>query len=165
MIKRSRALPSTRLCGAGFTVVELLVVMGIFMTMLTLSFINLTSLPSKTTTLAITQNLVSDIRSQQTLAMTGDSGGGGAQSAYGMHFENDGYTLFKGSVYNASDTTNFRVLLDDANLSFTNITFPNQTLVFSKGSGEVTATGSSTITNSLNNTTHPININKYGATN
>jgi prepilin-type N-terminal cleavage/methylation domain-containing protein len=143
---------------SGFTVIELSVVMGIFLILLTLSFINLTPLPSRATVTSSTQNLIADLRATQTQAMSGDTKGGTVQSDYGVHFEGGSYWLFKGSVFNPSDITNFKVDLGDVNVSFNTITF-----VFEKGSGEVATPGNIVITNSLTNEVTTININKYGA--
>jgi prepilin-type N-terminal cleavage/methylation domain-containing protein len=147
-----------RKINSGFTVIELSVVMGIFLILLTLSFINLTPLPSRATATSATQNLIADLRATQTQAMSGDTKGGVTQSAYGVHFEGGSYWLFKGSVFNPSDTTNFKVDLGDVNVGFNTIT-----LVFEKGSGEVTTPGDIVITNSLTNEVSTISINKYGA--
>lgn len=143
---------------SGFTIVELSVVMGIFLILLTLSFINLTALPSRATASSSTQNLIADLKAQQTLAMSGDTKGGGAQSSYGVHFEGGSYWLFKGSVFNPSDTSNFKVDLGDVNITFNTIT-----IVFQKGSGEVLSPGTITVSNSLTNEVKTIDINKYGA--
>jgi len=143
---------------SGFTVIELSVVMGIFLILLTLSFVNLTPLPSRATANSITQNLIADLKAQQTLAMSGDTGGVGGQSDYGVHFEGESYWLFKGSTYNSVDASNFKVDLGDANLNF------NTTdIVFQKGRGEVVAPGNIILTNNLTSEIKTININKYGA--
>ena len=72
---------------SGFTVVEISIVMGVFMILLSLSFINFSSLPSRANVVSSTQGLIADLKSQQTLAMSGDTGGGVGQSDYGVHFE------------------------------------------------------------------------------
>lgn len=142
----------------GFTVVEISIVMGVFLIFLTLSFVNFTPLPSRANVSSITQNLIADLKAQQTQSMSGDTKGDTQQSDYGIHFEEDGYWLFKGSVFNPSDEKNFKVDLGDANLGFNTID-----IVFEKGSGEVSTPGNIILTNNLTNETKIIDLNIYGA--
>ena len=147
----------------GFTLIEFIVVMTLFTTMFGLSWLNLSTLPSKTAKITSIQTLTADIRAQQTQAMSGD-----ADRDYGVYFDTAAYVLFRGSAYDPDDATNFRVDLTDSNLSFTNILFPDRVLVFAKGSGEaknyVVGQDSIEVFNGLTNQTEPIRINKYGAT-
>ncbi len=141
----------------GFTVVELLVSMGILAILFALTTINLGRLPSANSQAAAIDILISDIRSQQTLAMS-------TNSSYGVHFESGSYTLFTGSSYSPGNPTNFSVNIDPG-LAFVNITFPGNSIVLSPGSGEVVGGGGSfTIENSQINQNQVVNINKYGAT-
>lgn len=152
----------------GFTVVELIVVIALFLIIFSFSWINFGPLFSRSSTDIDSQTLLADIRSQQTQSMSGDSSGGSSQSAYGIYFESDGYTLFKGDGYFSNDPSNFKVSFTSDNLEFSDILFPNQTVVFEKGSGEVVGfvTGSSSVSihDKLTNTSKVIRINKYGAT-
>lgn len=108
--------------------------------------------------------LVTDFRSQQLKAMNGESDGNGNIVARGIHFDSDKYVLFRGLVYNAADTSNFKVDLD--NEQFVNITFLNSDLVFFPGSGEPVnfSTGSATVTlqQKSGGIQKTITINKYG---
>lgn len=147
----------------GFTLVELTIVIGIVLILFGLSWINFTSLPSRATLQTDSVALINDLKSQQMLAMTGDTGGSGVESDYGIHFESGSYTLFKGNTYTPGASGNFSVDLGNANLSFTNITFPNSIIVFAKGSGEM-APGEVSITDALTGNVKTIKLNKYGAT-
>jgi len=146
----------------GFTLIELIVGMTIVLTIFGLTFINFTPLPSRTSSSASSFTILSDIKAQQTRAMSGDAEGA-VQSDYGIHFENTSYTLFTGPSYVPGASGNFSVEFTDANLSFTGVTFPNSSIVFAKGSGE-TIPGSFEITNSLTGEVKTFNLNKYGAT-
>jgi len=156
--------------GRGFTIVELMVSMGILTILFALTTINITRLPSSTSQTSSYDRLVSDLRSQQTKAMVGYNSATGATggSAYGIYFYFDAaansyhsYILFTGPNY-SSGTDYYPVDLDP-NLTFTGITFPDLQVVFATGSGD-TASGSASITNSLTGEVKTLKLNKYGAT-
>lgn len=148
----------------GFTLVELMVSIGILLILFALTTINITRLPSSTAQSSSYDRLVSDLRSQQTKAMVGSS------TSYGVHFETTSYTIFTGLNYSPGDSSNFVVSLDP-NLTFASITFPASQVVFLPGSGDVSGlTGGSTYSVSISNSStgdppKVIKINKYGATN
>jgi prepilin-type N-terminal cleavage/methylation domain-containing protein len=148
---------------SGFTLVELTVVIGIVLVLFGLSWINFTSLPSRATLQTDSVALINDLKSQQMLAMTGDTGGSGIESDYGVHFETTTYTLFKGDTYTPGAAGNFTVDLENANLSFTGVSFSGNVIIFTKGSGDVTP-GQFSITDALSGTVKTIKLNKYGAT-
>lgn len=129
----------------GFTIIELMVSIGILAILFALTTINLGRLPSATSQGATIDTLMADMRSQQTLAMAGNT-------SAGIHFDSTSYTLIP---------SNFVVNLDPG-FTFTSISFTNGNLNFAAGSGETTA-GSFTITNGQINQTQVVNINKYGA--
>lgn len=151
----------------GFTIIELIVVIGIFMTLLSLAWINLTSLPSRTASTVSALTVISDIRAQQIQAMTGDTAGA-ERSGYGVYFTDTSYTLFKGDMYVPGDPKNFRVDLTDANLAFSDITFPAGAIVFGKGSGDVVGyspgSDSVSLANHLTSETKILRFSRYGAT-
>jgi prepilin-type N-terminal cleavage/methylation domain-containing protein len=148
----------------GFTLVELMIVIGIILILFGLSWINFTSLPSRATLQTDSVALINDLRSQQMLAMTGDTGVGGTQSDYyGIHFETTTYTLFKGDTYTPGASGNFTIDLGNANLSFTGVSFSGNVIIFTKGSGEM-ASGQFSITDALSGTVKTTKLNKYGAT-
>lgn len=154
----------------GLTLIELLVAIGILLILFALTTINISRLPSSTSQSANYDLLVSDLRSQQTKAMTGYNSSQGATSgsAYGIHFEDTSYTLFKGTSYSSVDPNNFVVELD-TNINFTGSTFPadgsGSYVVFSAGSGDVLNPGSISISNDYTGEVKTLNINNYGATN
>lgn len=150
----------------GFTLIELLVSMGILLVLLAITAINITRLPSSAAQSSSYDLLVSDIRSQQTKAMSGF-----ASSSFGIHFEVTSYTLFQGTTYSPGDSSNFVVNLDP-NLSFSGSLFPTDPsgshVVFTSGSGDVAAyiagNDSIEIKNNATGDVKTLRINKYGAT-
>lgn len=144
----------------GFTLVELMVSMGILVLLFGLSSVNISQLPSNTVQSTNLDTLMSDIRSQQTLSMSNDS-------AYGVHFESGSYTTFKGDTYTQGLIANNIISLDSG-IVFTDITFPNSVVVFSPGSGDIVGYTAgqddfSIVSNTTGKTT-VVKINKYGAT-
>ena len=131
---------------SGFTIIELMVSIGILAIIFALSSINLSGLPQSSSQSAAIDTLLSDIRSQQTQAMA-------SNVSSGIHFGTTNYTL---------TPSNFTVDLDPG-ITFSNVTFSGGNLIFAAGSGETTS-GSFSLATDQVNITKVININKYGAT-
>ena len=130
----------------GFTYPELIVVMGIAAMLfgfITINFLGIQRKTSLDTTIAI---LISDLKSQQTKAMVGDTGGGINPTSHGIYFESDRYILFRGNSYSPADSGNFPISLE-GNIQITNISSPDAVILFSTGSGEINnfVSGSNTI--------------------
>lgn len=145
--------------------IEFLAVIAIVIMLTGFITFNLTRTQQHTSTNTTIDSIVSDIKQQQLKAMINDTQGDGVVNSFGIYFQQTTYTLFKGSAYSTTDTTNFVVNLD-TNLQFVNITFPNASLIFAKGSGEVSnyVAGQDTIQikNLSSNETKTITVNKYG---
>lgn len=149
----------------GFTLIELIIVMGIIMLLFGFVMVNLLQEQHIVSVNSSVDILIADISSQQTKAMLGKSDGITSGNSYGIYFESDRYTLFKGNSFSASDSTNFTVMLDE-NTVFNSVTFPNNIVVFSALLGEVNGfiDGNNTIvlTNSQGTEIKTITINRYG---
>lgn len=149
---------------SGFTLIELIVSISIIGILVGLATINLLNSRQRATVNSIVTLLGTDINQQQIKAMVGEANGSTITNK-GIYFEPTRYTLFSGLQFDASDTANFTVSLDDA-VQFTNITFPDNTLLFASISGEMvnfaTASGTVTLTNTINNQQKTIMINRYG---
>ncbi|HEX7042241.1 MAG TPA: type II secretion system protein [Patescibacteria group bacterium] len=149
----------------GFTLVELILVMGIVAILLGFVTINLIKAQNSSSISSTLNTVISDIKNQQIKAMVGDAQGGAAESSYGVHFDTSKYVLFKGSTYNSSDTSNFVVNLTP-DLIFTNINLPSGNIIFSVQSGEVSGfvIGQNTVDIESTNSskTYTITINQYG---
>jgi prepilin-type N-terminal cleavage/methylation domain-containing protein len=144
----------------GFTLVELLVSMGILVVLFAITTINISPLPSNTLQATNYDTLLSDIKSQQSQAMA-------SNSPYGVHFESESYTLFKGGSYTQGLFANTVINLDSG-IVISDVTFPNSQIVFSPGTGDasgyVTGTDGFTIKSTVTNKSTVVRLNKYGAT-
>lgn len=141
----------------GFTILELIVTMGIFAIIASLTTINLSNSQRIASLSSITTTLVTDLKQQQTKAMTGDTEGRGYNSKYGIHFDNNQYVLFYGDTYDFANSSNFIVPLEGS-YSFTTI----GEIIFSKISGEKTGLSSVTIKDNQSSQQKIIQLNNYG---
>lgn len=148
-----------------FTMVDLLLSMGLVTLLLSFSMLNNLRLINKPSLDAAVQKLAADIKAAQNQAMVGDSGSAGATTTWGLYFEAGQYTTFRGTTYLLGDSSNFIVELDPS-ISLST-TFANSSLVFTRRSGEVEdfVDGANTIT--LNNTASgqakTVSVNRFGA--
>ena len=148
------------LSGAGFTLIELTIVIAIIAILLGFITINLVRSQQTASLTGTEEVLVADLRQQQLKAMIGDTEGRGTADAYGIHFDSSQYVLFHGATYSSSDTFNFISNLD-SNMQFDN---PNFNVIFSKLGGEISADSASSIVlrDTTNGNTRTITINRYG---
>ncbi len=155
---------SFRVLDSGFTLVELLLVMGLFAILVGLSTTNFLSFQHRTTLTAGTETLLSDIKSQQTKAMVGLAPNGSSDN-FGILLSQNQYILFRGSTYSSSDSSNFVVALP-SNIQIKSIIFPNSQIIFSKGSGEIAGFSGSqntfVIQNLSGNEQKTVVVNRYG---
>jgi prepilin-type N-terminal cleavage/methylation domain-containing protein len=142
----------------GFTLIELVVTMGIFVALLSIATINLSGTQARTSLQSATEVFLADLKSQQLRSMVGEDGGGGSASSYGVHFESTSYTLFNGASYSGADPSNFTVNLP-ANTQFVPV---NSDIVFGIGSGEISGDTVITIRRASDGVQREINLNKYG---
>ena len=138
----------------GFTLVELLMVLGILALLIVVS-LPLTVNFYKTRQLDVhEQGIVQALRRAQLKAMSIER-----NSAFGVYLTSTQYVLFKGSSYAARDTSYDEVFDLSGNLSVSGLS----EIVFSKLNGTTTDTG--TITLSIDDKTESININEMGRIN
>lgn len=120
----------------GFTFVEMVVIMGIFATLAAIVTVQALGYQRRASVSQVAEILVSDIRSQQTKAMTGATVGGVDPPGFGVYLEGTRYILFTGLSYSAADPRN-RIVTIPENVTVQNNTFPDQSIVFLAGSGEL----------------------------
>ena len=120
----------------GFSLIELLVVMGASSILFGLIIFNIFRTQNSSSQQSNVDTLVSDIKLQQFKAMYGATQGGSDSSDYGIYFFSDSYVLFKGSAYDPDDVLNFTVELPD-DLEIQNTNFAGNTVVFEKLSGDL----------------------------
>jgi prepilin-type N-terminal cleavage/methylation domain-containing protein len=149
----------------GFTFIEVVVAMGIVAILLSLTYYSTFTAQHKSTIVAATDLLINDLKQQQLKAMSGDTAGSTTAADYGVHLEATSYTLFRGSVYNQSNSANFVVPLGGTLVNLAN-TLPASAAAFARGSGEVdglpSGTASLTIRDTVTGETRIITINQYG---
>lgn len=147
----------------GFTLVEILIIMGILAILFTISSLNLSNTVPQNALSNATELLVADIKQQQLSAMTGNTEGQALNNDFGIYFTSGKYTLFRGSSYAVNDPANFDVHLDDIN---TSTSASGSIIVFQKGNGQIVnfQPSGNTITLVHSNIGQSITItfNKYG---
>jgi len=145
---------------AGFTAMEVILVMSIIAVLLTLVTVNLFKFQHKSQLSSTVESFLADYKEQQIKAMVGDASGTATPSAYGVHIETSSYTLFR----NSYGTSNFTVSLPGGTQFST--TFPSSQVIFATGSGQLTTyiNGQNTITltDTGDGSQKVITINRYG---
>jgi prepilin-type N-terminal cleavage/methylation domain-containing protein len=104
----------------GFTLIELMVVMGLFAILSSFVVVNMLRPQVSTSLQAVRDVLVSDLRSQQIKSINGYG-----NELSGIRFYSNSYVLFTG------EDEDLTINLEDGN-SFSNIDLPQSELVFSK---------------------------------
>ncbi|MBI3443437.1 type II secretion system protein [Candidatus Woesebacteria bacterium] len=149
----------------GFTITELIIVMAVFSILFTFATINILGVKTRSALNSATTNLVTELKSQQLKATTGETEGTGTRQNYGVYFEVNQYTLFRGSTYVAGSLSNFVVSLPDQ-IEFSNILLPSSSMVFAVGSGQVSGfvpgSNSLTLKDTSSGTTKTLSINELG---
>jgi type II secretory pathway pseudopilin PulG len=120
--------------GHGFVLIELVVVFAMIAALIGLTYTNVFSSGRKATLAGTIETLVTDIRSQQTKAMSSVPVGGAVPVGYGIHFEPTMYSLFSGLTYNPSDPANAVISIDPRE-TFITISLPDNNIVFAAQSG------------------------------
>lgn len=150
----------------GISLIEIIVAIGVFLTLVGMASISFVPYRGKAALDTSATTLISDIRSQQIKAMVGDTEGRSLNDNYGVHFGSDSYTLFHGSGFNPSDSSNFTINLDDK-LQIES-TFPSSQVLFSVKNGEILSftqgQNSITVRDTVTGVVKTININRYGVT-
>lgn len=157
----ARARPRfSRRVVTGFTLIELIVVVGMLATLTGLSYLTLFGRIQKTDVTSIMAALTADLRSQQVRAGSGERVNG--SGSYGVHIDDTQYVLFSGS-YIANDPANTTIPVSDGHLS---TTFSGSNIIFTPGNGEISGFSSSanaiTVTSTEGGSTKTIRLNRYG---
>jgi type II secretory pathway pseudopilin PulG len=149
----------------GYSLLELLIIFSIIAIIITLASANLMGATRRTVKSTNFSTLVSDLKSQQVKAMNGDTEGASSNNNYGIYFESNKYTLFRGNSYSPSDTHNFTINLPTGT-ELSDITFNNSLILFAAGSGEFISfnntKNSLKIKNTTDGSTKGLIINKFG---
>lgn len=150
---------------SGFTLIEIVIVIGMSLMLFGLITINLIRFQGNTSSQSNINILISDLKSQQLKSMLGSTEGRNANDSYGVYFLANEYILFHGATYDQNDSDNFSINLPE-DVQIESTTFPNNTIVFSKLSGEISGftDGANTVTvRAVNiNKNFVITFNRYG---
>lgn len=148
----------------GFTLVEIMVVIGLFATLSALAAITLLRPERSARAAAVIDTLIADLKQQQIKAMLGERLGLVNPLATGVYIDGNRYILFSGNDYSPGDSNNFVVDFPGQLVLTTN--FPSS-IVFSRLSGEIVGfvDGSNVIfvTDESSGDQRTLTINRYGA--
>lgn len=151
---------------SGFTLPEIVVVIGILFVLTGFTISNLFGAKHTTSLNTSIETFIADLKHQQIKAMVGDTEGRATADSYGVYFGQSSYTLFHGAIYSQGDPSNFTINLGD-NIQFANVLFLQSQIVFEKGSGNVSGfvAGSNSVTlrNTLTNEQKVVTTNRFGA--
>lgn len=152
----------------GFTLAELLIVLGLVSSLLVFTTSGLMSSQSQNAVGVTVDSFIADARQQQLQTMTGDTQGTSTINYYGIYFgtgNSPRYTLFIGSNYSPTDTNNFPVALDPG-MVIASTSFSGNQIVFDKGNGAILnfINGQNTVTlrNSASGDQKIVTFNRYG---
>lgn len=148
----------------GFTFIELIVVFGIVAVLFSIGYVAISSTQTTAVGNSSISVIISDIKSQQIKAMVGDTEGRGTPDTYGVKILPDSYVLFHGAVYDPLAPGNYSIPAPSGYTFST--TFPDTSIIFSIGSGEIVGFNPSqntiSLTNASTGNTKTIQFNKFG---
>jgi type II secretory pathway pseudopilin PulG len=152
---------------SAFTLVETMLIMAIIGLLFGISSVLLSRLVPRANLVSSTETLTAELRSQQLRAMTGEKNAANQADQHGIYLEGNQYTLFSGSSFNPSATDNLVTALNSSVQLSTN--FPDQSVVFARGGGEILnfnpSANTITLTDTLSGETRTIIFNSYGIPN
>lgn len=148
----------------GFTLIETIVVIGIFLALVALTVPNILNFRSASSLNTTTTSFVTELKNQQVKAMTGDTEGSGTPQDYGIYIDDNSYTVFRGNTFDQNEPSNFSITID-SNYELST-TFPSGLIIFGEKNGEIVGftEGQNTITIREKRTGQQkiITLNKYG---
>ena len=122
--------------GAGFTLVEVLVVICIFVLLLGLPMAFFWGIGRGDALEAQAREVVAVLHEAQTNTISGRSQDGQQPTNFGIYFGTTYYDVFSGSSYSANDPKNQRNDLPSG-ITFSQIQLPNNEVIFAKVTGQV----------------------------
>jgi prepilin-type N-terminal cleavage/methylation domain-containing protein len=147
----------------GFTIIEVIVVMGIITILFSIASGNLFKTSYQTSLSNSVVNCIADIRQQQLQAMTGATSGSTPDN-YGVYLDQNKYTLFKG-VYDPNNAEN-KITQLEYPIQISSVQFPSSTILFASGSGSIIGfegtQNSFSLSNTVDNQSKIIRFNKFG---
>ena len=128
----------------GFSIIELVLVIALLSIILAITTVTLFRPVAKANLDTVSTDIFSILREAQNKAINTDTSGDVQSNDYGIHFETNSYTLFKGTAYNAGDSSNFKVDTTSNIVLSPTLPCPSppgdcNNIVFQRVSGEVLA--------------------------
>lgn len=149
---------------SGFTLIEMMVVLGVLGTLIAFSSVNLVKYQTTNLLQTTLSTVAADIQNQRLKSMNGDTQGRVTTDAYGVYIQSSSYTLFRGASYVAETSGN--VTIPMASPMVLSTTFPSNQFVYSKGTGEIASFDSArntiTVRNATTNEQIVLTFNRYG---
>ncbi|MBI2036448.1 prepilin-type N-terminal cleavage/methylation domain-containing protein [Candidatus Microgenomates bacterium] len=121
---------------AGFTIVEVLVVIFVLTLIIGLPMIFLWGIGRSDALNASTREVVGVLGEAQTNTISGLSKDGQEPSVHGIYFSANYYVMFKGTTYDVNDSQNERTDLP-LGITFSQIQLPQSSVVFDRVSGSI----------------------------
>jgi len=143
----------------GFTLVELLVAIAIMVLMISIGVVTFVSSKNASNLNSYTDGIISSLEQARGNALSGKGG-----SSYGIKFTTNTltHTLFTGSTYSSSATTNVVTQIGTGYTLTTNLTGSSNTIVFSRLTGVPSATGTITLLQQATSKSKIITIGTQG---
>jgi prepilin-type N-terminal cleavage/methylation domain-containing protein len=147
----------------GFTLIELMIVLGLVATLFALSSVSLGRQMEVASLATTAEQLTADIKNQQMLAMSGAQGSSGEPQSRGLYIQPEKYVLFSGEAYDPDDDSNFSISNGQGVELSTDL--PGSQLVFRTGDGQAEGFSQTEYTITLSNSdgSKVISINRLGA--
>lgn len=149
----------------GFTLIEVLVVMGVVAILLLITTQSLFQSQAAANLDTTVTEIRNDIRQQQLYAMEGATSSAELLSNYSVYFSATSYTLFAGDSYSSTNATNYTAPLSGP-VRIVATTFPNNTVTFARLSGDVSGfvsgQDSVTVEDVQSGASRVIQLNRYG---
>lgn len=139
---------------SGFTMVELLVVIALMGILVGLSIPFYQSFQVSSQLDNTSFEIIQTLRLAQANAISGEN-----EETFGIHFEQQRYTLFQGDIYNSNDSSNE---INDIPGTLNISTTFGQDIIFSRIKGEASVAGTVTISSNTNES-KVIKINAKGS--
>ena len=149
----------------GVTFVEIIVVIGILLTLIGIAAVSFVPTRGNISLDTAISELVTELKSQQIKAMSGDTEGRGTNDNYGIYFEQSRYTLFHGTSYSITEPSNVSIMLAGT-IRISSVELPSSSIIFEMGEGNVAGFSSTqnsiTLEDSITGRQKTIIINRYG---
>lgn len=134
LFQKLRAFFHSTASMTGFTLVEVMVSMGLVVISFSLVTLSLTNMIPRASVKSAAELFISDLRFQQLQAISGKSASGSSET-FGIYVEPQQYTLFSGASLAANPSSNFVVSL--AEPLRINMSTSSAYVIFDHSSGEL----------------------------